>query len=163
MVGSDDEKRRQPEPTKKKPQETISLDSTPSQRLKIKINGHPGKALIDSGAELSLVATSFIKRFGISVKQGPPQQLIFAGGEISCTTTYAELQLDIEEFHITLSLPVAPIVGQSVILGIDFLRKFGIKLDFDTDTIETKSGQALQKRNNQPRSHQYKSTDWSET
>lgn len=80
------------------------------------------------------------------MKQGPAQQLIYAGGEISCTTTYADLELEIEEFNVTVCLPVAPIVGQAVILGIDFLKRFGIKLDFAEETIKTETGHLLHKR-----------------
>lgn len=107
-------------------------------RVHVVCNGFRTKAVVDSGAAVSIVSERFIKQVCSSVRKygdDTPLQIRSANGglEEACGSTTLRIRIGGRQvtwrFHVMKSLPVP------ILLGVDFLKGQRAILDFDEGTL----------------------------
>lgn len=95
-----------------------------------------GYSLFDSGASFSCVRPDFIEDLEVPVKMRRPLEIATASEGTYLKITHA-VRLDFYYNDIRLSdeFMVIPGLSEDVILGVNTLQKWRIKLDFEHDTV----------------------------
>ncbi|KZV18905.1 hypothetical protein F511_12010 [Dorcoceras hygrometricum] len=107
---------------------------------KILIVGIPSLALIDSGATHSFIAADFAKKLPVK-----PDQLTMgfcvtvpSGEELISHDLFRNLELRLQGHLVTADLIVLPMPEFDLILGMDWLTKYGVVIDFKLRTVVVK-------------------------
>lgn len=98
----------------------------------------PGKALVDSGANRSLIGRNFVKRNHIETSLLPePLYLTLADGKTTSVVTKRIPKIDIEVngHKGNISLPILENHGYDLILGLDWLSIWNPHIDWSTQTL----------------------------
>eukprot|EP00043_Microstomoeca_roanoka_P019474 m.219569 g.219569 ORF g.219569 m.219569 type:complete len:1192 (-) comp17002_c0_seq5:791-4366(-) len=129
------------------------FEELPAQALPIlqgRVNGHPARMLLDSGAARTLLSDTFVRQYGQRVKEGSALHLQFADGGRHLSSTYVEATITLNELTCKHSLPVAPIAAYDVLLGVDFFARYQPKIHWSDRVITTKSGRVLSSKRLSP-------------
>lgn len=99
--------------------------------IKINISGHQIPALIDTGAQVSLASLDFCQRVGISglIDARCAGRINGVGSECVVLGRIEDLEVEIAGCKVFMGVGVVDSEGVGVLIGLDFLRRFGCVLD----------------------------------
>lgn len=122
------------------PTDLTGIISNLNNSIKIKLEGHPIIAGVDSGCVQSLMSHSVYNNLPKKVKLGRNDHKYRAfGGEELVNIGAARFNVEINKVQIKHVFTVFPDKYKTgVVLGIDFLRQHDIKLDFSTYEFQVK-------------------------
>ncbi|KAK2575323.1 hypothetical protein KPH14_000816 [Odynerus spinipes] len=112
-------------------------DSTTLLFLTIFIEGRPIRALIDTGASRTFLgpsAVGIVRELGISIETARPIRVRTATGQQVHSRKEVGLTLTVGAKTAGLRARILPRLGLECVLGIDFLRTFGVNIDFADNT-----------------------------
>jgi transposase InsO family protein len=114
----------------------VSNDNRPY--LTIKIFDHEIVSLVDSGANTSIIGSaglSLLKKFNLTISRDSNIPMVTtADGTIQEVQGIVHLPVTVNETSKMLKVLVLPTVKNSLILGTDFCKQFGITMNFLTST-----------------------------
>ncbi|KAE8991160.1 hypothetical protein PR001_g21304 [Phytophthora rubi] len=95
-----------------------------------KINNEKAILLLDTGAEVSIVDTSFAQRMGCYVDRSQSQDCVGIGETVYSTAGRTRIKITLAGYLVYLfDTWVGDLSGQEAILGMDFMVPAGIRLD----------------------------------
>ena len=108
--------------------------------INAKINNSHGKILVDTGSGLSIIRHDFAIKIGCTFQplaSNQPKCVFVANGEALRLRHSVGLELNIEGETFVCKAVVASgfTVSQDLILGLDFLRKYAAKVNFEDNTL----------------------------
>lgn len=109
------------------------LELPPLYYFEISIQGKPLRALVDSGSNRTILGADGIKivrQLKISTREDQITRICTGNGQLAEVREEAEISLALENQHRVISACLLPNLTVSCIVGMDFLCKFGIGLDF---------------------------------
>jgi len=113
---------------------TFESSELPSLRyFHIKIYGYPLAALVDSGSNRTLLGREGIKiirALGLATASDKGTQIRTANGQIASIKEEIKIPIELQNQNHDITVALLPSLAVPCILGIDFLAKFGIGLDF---------------------------------
>jgi len=116
---------------------TFESSELPSLRyFHIKIYGYPLAALVDSGSNRTLLGREGIKiirTLGLATMSDRGTQIRTANGQIAAIKEEIKIPIELQNQNHDITIVLLPSLAVPCILGIDFLAKFGIGLDFASD------------------------------
>ena len=92
-------------------------------------------ALVDTGSQVTIMNEDFFDSFTVKPKLVGTAQLRMAGDQLSPAKIIRGARIHINDLQFGWDVYVAP-VFDSFILGIDFMRRFGIRLDLKKGTFK---------------------------
>ena len=94
--------------------------------------------MVDSGSSLSLIQESIAAAYSKRMK-APPEglELVSAEGKRIPVLGHITLFLSLEKLQVTHNFVVVQSLIAPVILGVDFLQKYGLILDFTSNHSQT--------------------------
>ena len=119
------------------PQVTISNTLAYSNLLEVRIGGNHIWALIDSGASLSVISyeTAALLQDCVVARQSPDFTYVTGvGGEVLAVKEKVLFDLHIADRSFKVFFHVIPGTN-AMILGMDFLTKFNVRVDFAVSTL----------------------------
>ena len=127
----------------------LRTDCTDSIVIPVKLRGKRAQAVVDSGAQVTIISEEFFRQFKKPFRFVKKSRLKCAGIESSMEAKLVkDVDIQIGENKYKWDVYVAPI-NDEFILGLDFLKEFAAIIDFETGTI-TLNGKltpAILKRN----------------
>ena len=109
-------------------------------RCAIVVEGdYPTPCVLDSAAGTSVVSKEFLERIGKVMKKAPMRDLLAANGSGMSVLGTVDLEFTIGPIRIVHPLEVVENFLFPVLLGKDFLRRKGIRIDFETGLVEVRS------------------------
>jgi len=111
-------------------------DLPPLGYFQIKIYGYPLAALVDSGSNRTLLGREGIKiirALNLMTTADRGVQIRTANGQIATIREEIRLLIDLENQSQEITVALLPSLAVPCVLGIDFLVKFGIGLDFSNN------------------------------
>ncbi|XP_025270381.1 uncharacterized protein LOC112639720 [Camponotus floridanus] len=116
---------------------TLGREELPSLKFfKIKIYDYTLAALVDSGSNRTLLGREGIKiirELGLDTERGRGIQNRTANGQIANIREEIKVPLELEDQCREITVALLPNLAVPCILGLDFLTKFGVTLDFATN------------------------------
>ncbi|KMQ84279.1 reverse ribonuclease integrase, partial [Lasius niger] len=113
---------------------TLEYETLPPLRFfKIKIRGYPLAALVDSGSNRTLLGREGIKiirKIGFPTDKNRGVRIRTANGQLADIKEEVRIPIELENAYQDVTVALLPNLAVPCILGIDFLVKFGIALDF---------------------------------
>lgn len=106
-----------------------------SNFVEVSLNGVKTFALVDSGATTSIVSSKFAEALGIKRFSKRSPSLKSANGGIINTEGMESLQLKVGNSEFKHTFVIGEIIN-NLILGIDFLEKHGVTLNFSLGRLE---------------------------
>ena len=106
----------------------------PLRYFEIFVMGKPLLALVDSGSNRTLFGDEGIKivrQLGLPTRQSHVSRIRTANGQTVGIREEVDLSLTLENQSRVISVGLLPNLAVSCIVGVDFLSKFGIVLDFE--------------------------------
>ena len=101
-----------------------------------KINNEKTTMLFDSGAEISIVATTFVHKVGCVIDESRTQECVGIGENIYMTVGLTKIKVTMNGSLVYyFDVLVRDQAGQEAILGIDFMVPAGIRLDLSDGTL----------------------------
>ena len=100
------------------------------------LGGVHTKIMLDSGSSISLIQEAFVPRNVHQIQPKPCLQLVTASGEILKIVDHISTLVQLNEVEFSHNLVVVKQLIAADILGIDFLQKNCLVLDFSTTPIE---------------------------
>ena len=95
-----------------------------------------GYALFDSGASFSCLNPDFLEHLEVPVKMHKPMEIATAA---ECTFLHIRERVVLDFYYNDIRLSdefmVIPTLSEEVIIGVNTLQKWRIKLDFEHDTV----------------------------
>lgn len=121
-----------------------NLQTPPLPYIQVTLHDTPVRALIDSGAAMSIVQHAFFNQSQPHNTSLTSSAIELVGPNNVSIKTFGKtkLELILNSESLTLDVIVADI-SQLLILGNDFLQKYGIKLDFQRKILTTSIGSTL--------------------
>lgn len=115
---------------------TLEREELPSLRFfKIKIHEYTLAALVDSGFNRTLLGREGIKiirALGINTEKSRRVQIRIANGQIADIKEEARIPIELDDERHEVTAASLPSLAVPCILGLDFLMKLGVVLDFAT-------------------------------
>jgi len=105
----------------------------PLKYFRIKIHGYPLAALVDSGSNRTLLGREGIKiirALSLATTSDRGVQIRTANGQIATIKEEIKIPIELENQRQEITVALLPTLAVSCVLGVDFLTKFGIGLDF---------------------------------
>ncbi|WVZ63978.1 hypothetical protein U9M48_013565 [Paspalum notatum var. saurae] len=100
------------------------------------VNSKPATVLFDMGATHSFIAKSFAEQHNISISSIKRPMIVSSPGEkISTSSIYSKVSINIRGVEFRTGLIVIDSVGIDVILGMETLNKWGVKIDCASRTV----------------------------
>ncbi|KAK9887659.1 hypothetical protein WA026_023780 [Henosepilachna vigintioctopunctata] len=120
--------------------------------LNVNIYDETVSALLDSGSNISILGSSFLyilKALNLSIDYDVSVALTTADGKKQSTLGYVFLPITLNEVVKSVRVLIVPSIPHKLILGVDFLELFNIKVDFsrfvyDTSLLSTASIHMIQ-------------------
>lgn len=103
--------------------------------INVAINNIVCDALIDSGASVSVISSSLAKKMCLKVEEAPNFPLRAVGGTRISICASANVSIDIRGYFYQVGLLVVLDSTDLLILGQDFLTKYGAIVDFATSVL----------------------------
>lgn len=95
-----------------------------------------GYALFDSGASFSCISPDFLESLEVPVKMHRPLEIATAAlGTYLKITERVVLDFYYNDIRLSDEFMVIPNISEEVIIGVNTLQKWRIKLDFEHDTV----------------------------
>ena len=108
----------------------------------IEIHGKKYRALIDSGAEVSVLSTRVTEQFPVTECFASTQVTLRAAtGDALAVTGEMEVKFRLGGKHLSHTFIIGDNISRNAILGRDCLKAHGMKLDFENNTLEVKGEQ----------------------
>ena len=116
----------------------ITLNLFDRNMLKVQINGKSLHGLVDSGSDFTLVGESFFVKFPELIKCVSPCSQFVSSVSASTFKLVGKLDLHLQISNSIFKIQafVSPRTPWDLLLGVDFLRKFDVKIDFQTDVLK---------------------------
>jgi predicted aspartyl protease len=122
---------------------TISLTRFGNQYLvNVNIEGNPARLLLDTGASLSGLASSYVAKYPSMLKSTKPIRLNTASGthdSVLFTVTNINMGNLVFNQHILAQLPMDNSQGFDGLLGVDILGRFDFVIDQDAAILRMKT------------------------
>ena len=100
------------------------------------LNSFTALVLFDTGASHSFISKDFVRKHGLSVETiGKPMKVSSPGGEMIVNAGCRQLVLQIGKYCFPVDLIVLDSQGLDVILGMDWMTRFGGVIDCVNRTI----------------------------
>jgi hypothetical protein len=100
------------------------------------VNTHPATVLFDTGATHSFITRSFAEKHCIPVScMRTPMVVTMPGGKIHTCSIYSRISLIIRGVEFCTGLIIIDSVGIDVILGMETLVRWGVKIDCAQRTV----------------------------
>ena len=113
----------------------IEVDRTPNSCL-IYIGKSRWRALIDSGADISVMSDKMYRKLKVKSKIRPVSQVLQgAGGQPLQVKGVTELSFVLGKQHFTQTCYVISGASRNLILGVDFLKKHRARIYFDLEKL----------------------------
>lgn len=99
-------------------------------------------ALVDTGSNISLVSSfvlDFVKSLSVPFVSGNDLRVTTADGHVQNVLGYLETYVTVDNISRILKLYLIPSVKHPLILGMDFLKTFNIKIDFSKFALNVPS------------------------
>lgn len=96
-------------------------------------------ALLDSGSCLSILGSpclDFIERMRLPISAETSLTISTADGQVQNSLGYVMLPVKLQHVTQNLKVSVVPSINHGLILGMDFLKLFGLRINFDSFTYE---------------------------
>ena len=108
-------------------------DSRP--HININLNNVTVNALVDTGSSMNIIGGRYLSLFKnhFNIKKLNNMQLTSADGTIQDILGELDIETNYEGLTRTLKFIISPSISEGVILGLEFLRTFKIKLNFGLD------------------------------
>ena len=105
--------------------------------IKVKVAGQEVHALIDTGSDFSLVGESFLNRFPSFVDGIKPcsQYVSTVSANTFKLIGKVHIPIEITDSKFAVNAYVSPRTPWELLLGIDFLRKYEMKIDFQNEIV----------------------------
>ncbi|OWZ02040.1 hypothetical protein PHMEG_00026468, partial [Phytophthora megakarya] len=101
-----------------------------------KINNSKATMLLDSGAEVSIVDTTFARKVGCIIDESQRQECVGIGENVYTTLGRTTIKVTLAGYLVYFfDAWVGALAGQDAILGMDFMVPAGIRLDFADGTM----------------------------
>ena len=101
-----------------------------------KINNEKATMLFDSGAEVSIIDTTFARKVGCVIDENQRQECVGIGESTYVTIGRTKIKITLNGSLVYyFDAWVGDQVGQEVILGMDFMVPAGIRLDLADETL----------------------------
>ena len=92
--------------------------------------------LFDSGAEISIVDTTFARKMGCGMDESRTQECVGIGRNADMTVRGTKIKITLDESLVYyFDVWVGDQPGQEAILGMDFMVPAGIRLDLPDGTL----------------------------
>lgn len=115
-------------------EEVIVATSLDRNTILLEINERKTRALIDSGASISCIQKSVLEKLdqnkNIEIQPSKLSRIIGVGGEQHQVFGQVTLKLNISGLKIDQNFIVLEHLHHSVILGLDFMKDYHVKIDF---------------------------------
>uniref|UniRef100_A0AAV1T966 Peptidase A2 domain-containing protein n=1 Tax=Peronospora matthiolae TaxID=2874970 RepID=A0AAV1T966_9STRA len=100
-----------------------------------KINNEKATMLFDSGAEVSILDTTFARKVGCVIDDSQTQECVGIGENLYMTVGRTKIKITLDGSLVYyFDVWVGDQVGQEVILGMDFMVPAGIRLELADGT-----------------------------
>ena len=100
------------------------------------INSHPATVLFDTGATHSFIVNSFVERHRLPVSTMARDMVVTSpGGNLRTNTFCPRVRVDIRGVEFCTKLIVVDSKGIEVILGMETLTKWGVRIDCARRTV----------------------------
>ena len=101
-----------------------------------KLNDSNAKVLLDTGAEVSILSSSFARELGLDIDTDEELECVGVGGAIYRTEGRANVKITLaSELVYQFTIWVGDLDGQDAILGMDFMVPAGIRLDMADGSV----------------------------
>jgi len=107
----------------------------PLRYFQIKIHGYSLAALVDSGSNRTLLereGIKIIRALNLATTSDRGVQIRTANGQIAAIREEIKIPIELKNQYQEITVALLPSLAVSCVLGIDFLTKFGIGLDFSS-------------------------------
>ncbi|XP_045475399.1 uncharacterized protein LOC123681193 [Harmonia axyridis] len=119
--------------------------------LRIRVFNESILALLDSGSNVSILGSPslfLLKRLNLPINYDVSFHLTTADGTLQSTLGYVDLPIGLDNLSKNFRVLVVPSISQPMILGMDVIQAFNIKLDFtnfsfNTSTLSTAAVHAI--------------------
>ncbi|XP_053593878.1 uncharacterized protein LOC128667533 [Microplitis demolitor] len=125
------------DPEKSKTEIPAPVFATTADEFRSWIAGYPLKALIDSGASKSFLGPegiALVTQLRLSPETVSTRRVILANGDIQQVNQMTTVELQIGNQTATAKLYLMPSLSQPCVLGLDFLKKMEMMIDFQPDS-----------------------------
>lgn len=111
-------------------------DKSKLMYVNCRLNGHPFRALIDTGAQISLIRLDAVKMSGIENEIRDPCFTNLSGIGSTRTKGYiAARKIQLGKFKFDIGFTVTESLPVEILIGIDFLRNYKAVIDLGTNKI----------------------------
>ena len=101
-----------------------------------KVNNDRANLLFDTGAEISILDIAFARKVGCQIDESERQECVGIGESVYTTEGRTRIKITLNGNLVYIfQVWVGPMVGQDVILGMDFMVPAGIRLDLADGTL----------------------------
>jgi len=124
---------------------TDSLKLPPLHYLIVAVNKEPLRALVDSGSTrtiLGVEAIKIVRRLNLPTRQRVTR-ILTANGQIARAREEVDLSLRLRDQIRTISACLLPDLTVSCLIGMDFLQKFGVVIDYELSEWNFKDSPAV--------------------
>lgn len=111
----------------------------------VKINGHAGVFLVDTGASMVAMSAAYAKSIGIAYEAWPTMLVATAAGVRRVRTGKVTVELQgVKASHVDAAV-VDDMAGMQGLLGISFLSRFDVKIDAQKGVLEVSAREPAKK------------------
>jgi hypothetical protein len=93
------------------------------------------KALMDNGSSESFIRKDLAEKVGTILKLDAPREFEMGKGTLSVLEATGILSVQVEGFNLFWHFLVVPDLSEELIIGADFLQRWKIKLDPESERI----------------------------
>jgi len=93
------------------------------------------QALWDNGSSESFIRRDLAKRVGTIIKLDAPREFEMGKGTLLVVESTGSLSIEVEGYNLFWHLLVVPDLSEELIIGADFLQRWKIKLDPESERI----------------------------
>uniref|UniRef100_A0AAV1T0U1 Peptidase A2 domain-containing protein n=1 Tax=Peronospora matthiolae TaxID=2874970 RepID=A0AAV1T0U1_9STRA len=105
-------------------------------KANVKINNEKAKLLFDSGAEVSIIDTTFARKVGCVIDESQKQECVGIGENVYMAEGRTKVKITLNGSLVYyFDVWVGNQVGKEAILGMDFMIPAGIRLDLADGTV----------------------------
>ena len=142
----------------------VAAVSTQASVIVRNMGGVRMEMMLDSGSSVSLIQEESIPYNAgiVKVRPAPRSQLVTASGEKLKIIDYVSASVQLGEWHIDHNFFVVNRLVAPVILGIDFLQRGELVLDFTSTPVKVTKGHKQRTEPKQPQEVRDTPSDWQE-
>lgn len=115
-------------------------EETTAAKCNVKVNGESMKAIIDSGASVSVITNKLRKQLEIPIERKSKEVLVAANGEKVVAIGETEIEIEIGEWIIPIEVRIVESKDKTLIIGMNTLEDLKARIDIENSTLKIEIG-----------------------